>query len=190
MNSIEVIVGEYLKYYPEEKENISKLINLIKHNKEDIFNRKNYDGHITASGFIYCLSEEKLLLLEYKALNILLQPGGHVENDDQDIISAAKREIFEETGLSDMQIISICNDINVPFDINIHYIPANKKKQEDEHYHYDFRYLFIINKLEDITINYSESNDYRWIDINSLLTNKRFDSAIKKIISLIKKNSN
>ncbi len=188
-NDIERIVSEYLTYYPEERVNMSKLIELIIHNKENIsnlFNRKNFEGHITASGFIYCLSEDKLLLLEHKSLNKFLQPGGHVEKEDSEMISAAKREVLEETGISNMECVSISGDINVPFDINSHYIPANEKKHEDGHYHHDFRYLFIINRLEDITIDYNESNDYKWVSVSSLLDDGNFGLSIKKIVSLIR----
>ena len=190
-NKIEKIVNDYLEYYPEEKDNMFKLIELINHNKENIsnlFNRKNFEGHITASGFIYCLSEDKLLLLEHKSLNRFLQPGGHVEKDDSEMISTAKREILEETGIKDLESVSISDDVNVPFDINSHFIPANPKKQEDGHYHHDFRYLFVVDKVEDITIDYNESNDYKWVSVSDLLNDERFGLTIKKIVSLIEQN--
>jgi len=31
----------------------------------------------------------------------------------------------------------------IPIDIDTHYIPENKKKDERQHFHHDFRYIFI-----------------------------------------------
>ena len=189
-NNIKEIINKYLEYYPLEKDNMSKLIELV-NNEEDIsnlFNRKNFNGHITASGFIYCKSENKLLLLEHKALNKYLQPGGHVEKEDNEMIDAAKREIKEETGIINLDNIGISNDINIPFDINSHYIPANEKKKEDGHYHHDFRYLFTIDTLEDINIDYNESNNYKWVSIDDVINDDKFGLSIKKIVDLIEKN--
>ena len=190
-NNIKEIINKYLEYYPQEKDNLSKLIELV-NNEEDVsnlFNRKNFKGHITVSGFIYCKSERKLLLLEHKALNKYIQPGGHVEKEDNQMIDAAKREIKEETGLSNLNNISIINDINIPFDINSHYIPENVKKMEDEHYHHDFRYLFTVDNIEHINIDYNESNNYKWVSIDDIINDDNFGLSIKKIVTLIDENN-
>ena len=91
-NDIENIVLKYLENFPEESENLVKLSTLIENNNNNysnIFSRKNFEGHITASGFIYCIAEKKLLLLEHKSLKKFLQPGGHVELVDNKMIDDA-----------------------------------------------------------------------------------------------------
>ncbi len=184
------LIKKYLEYYPEEVESTSMLVKLVNDNKdnnENLINRKNFQGHLTASGFIYCIENGKLLLLEHKSLKCFLQPGGHVEAIDNEMIDAAKREIEEETGLKDLDIISIDDEINVPFDIDSHFIPKNEKKNEDEHYHHDFRYFFTINSLEDIKIDFNESNGYRWVDLDILESHPRFAKVLGKIRKMIKK---
>ena len=189
--NIKKIFEEYIEYYPEEKENLSKLELLLEHNKDNVdnlFNRKNFEGHITASGYIYCLSTNRLLLLEHKALNKFLQPGGHVESVDDEIIDSAKREILEETGISDIDNIGLTDNYNVPFDINSHIIPKNDKKEEDEHYHHDFRYLFVIDKEEDVKLDFNESTGFKWVDIEDLLNDDKYGLTIKKIKKMINTN--
>ena len=127
----------------------------------------------------------QILLLHFKKRNGYSIPGGTAE-ENESIKDTVLREVLEETGISNMECVSISGDINVPFDINSHYIPANEKKHEDGHYHHDFRYLFIINRLEDITIDYNESNDYKWVSVSSLLDDGNFGLSIKKIVSLIR----
>lgn len=192
-NDIKNIIIQYLNFYPGEKDNLRQLLELVNDNINDstnLFNRKNFQGHITASGFIYCIEESKLLLLEHKALKKFLQPGGHVELVDGEMLDTAKREIFEETGLKDLDIVSISDDINIPFDINTHLIPANEKKAENEHYHHDFRYLFTIDKIEDVELDYNESTGYKWISIDELRNDEKFSYVIDKIESLIDKKKN
>jgi hypothetical protein len=61
--------------------------------------------------------------------------------------------------------------INI-FDIDIHFIPENKK--EKGHYHYDIRFLLQVTSDEDYMQN-EESNALAWIDKNKekLPTNER-----------------
>ena len=178
------IIQEYLKYYSDEKENINKLINFVEQSKEnnkDIYDSKNPEGHITASGFIYAKKDKKFLLLEHKKAKKWLQPGGHVEKEDQTILETAKREIFEETGLKDLELINFFENKEIPFDINTHYIPENPNKNMPEHYHHDFRFLFTIDKIEDVKIAKDESNAYKWVDINEMQEINNFKIIIEKI---------
>ena len=186
--NIEEVLKKYIEIFPKEEEKLNKLSLLIKSNKDNynnLFNRKNFDGHITASGYIYSKNQKKILLLEHKALKKYLQPGGHVELYDNDIINAAKREIFEETGIKELESINISINTNVPFDINTHIIPRNEKKNEDEHYHHDFRYLFIVDNTEDIEIDLQESNGYKWVDIQEIKNKENFVGIVDKILNLL-----
>ena len=57
-NDVMSIIRQYLDFYPEEKDNLIQLVELVNNNKDynNLFNRKNFQRHITASGFIYCIS--------------------------------------------------------------------------------------------------------------------------------------
>lgn len=185
-NNVENIVAGYLRKYPDESEKLIKLCSLIKNNNmySNLFSRKNFEGHITSSAFIYCIDERKLLLLEHKTLKKFLQPGGHIETIDTRIIDAAKREVLEETGLNDFNINSIDDDTDIPFDIDTHFIPNNDKKNEKGHYHHDFRYLFTVFKTQDVKLDYNESTGYKWVSIDELKNQERFVAIIDKIENL------
>ncbi len=186
-SNLQKILKQYLSYFPEEKDRLSKLSGLVNlsGNSSDIFDRKNFLGHITASGFIYNPLRGELLLLEHKSLKKFLQPGGHVENIDSGLLSAAKREVFEETGLRSLKLVSLSDDINVPFDIDSHFIPKNDKKGEDEHYHHDFRYLFITDNSNNVEINPDESNGYKWVKVSNLEKTKELGGIVRKIRALL-----
>lgn len=192
-NNIDQILTNYLKYFPKEKENLKQLINFIEQSKtlnEDIFSSTNTVGHITASGYIYSKKEKKLLLLKHKKLGKWLQPGGHVEKVDKTILDTAKREIFEETGLKDLELVNLSINNAIPFDINTHFIPESPKKNMPAHYHHDFRFLFTIDKIEDVKIDTEESNGYKWIDISDLQDADNMNVIIGKINKILNSDLN
>ena len=92
-------------------------------------------GHYTASAFVLSPDGRDLLLIEHAKLARWLQPGGHVDPDDADLVAAARREGAEETGLHDLELLQ-----PAPFDLDVHVIPA--RKADPEHRHFDVRYLF------------------------------------------------
>ncbi len=184
------IIEKYLRSFPNEKEHLNQLNEFIVKSKqrgENIFSSKNTIGHITASGYIYSKTNKKLLLLEHKKLSKLLQPGGHVEEKDETILDTVRREIFEETGLKDLQLLGIDIDKSVPIDINTHFIPENIKTNMPCHYHHDFRYLFVVNEIRDVKIDENESNSYQWVCTEKLCNNEMFSNVIKKINKVLSK---
>lgn len=186
--NIEEIISSYLKYFPKEKENLKQLINFIEESKlkkADIYDSRNTVGHITASGFVFSKKDKKILLLEHKKLGKWLQPGGHVEEFDKTILDTAKREIFEETGLKDLDLVSLSINNNIPFDINTHFIPESPKKNMPAHYHHDFRFLFTVEEISKVEIDNQESNGYKWLDINELHDTSNMNIIIDKINKIL-----
>jgi len=137
----------YLSFYTDEDERIASLLQQFKM-ESDIFDRKTMPGHITASGI--GIEDGKIFMIFHPFLKKWLQPGGHVDRGELPLI-AAQREVLEETGR--VSVVHPWHLQNVmPFDIDVHHIPANKSKNEPAHFHYDFRYLLSIDKtpLHDI----------------------------------------
>lgn len=143
MQNVDVkFVDMLMMYLSENEREESSVFKIIKHLESDpsnIFNRKNYAGHITSSGIV--LNDEKLLLIHHPFLGKWIQPGGHVE-DGESPMDASIREVFEETGFATKPHPWHLEN-KIPFDINIHEIPENKKKGEEGHLHFDFRYLLV-----------------------------------------------
>lgn len=183
------ILNRYLDYFPEEKESLEQLEDFIEQNKENqeaIYSSKNTVGHVTASGFLYDKRDKKLLLLKHKKLEKWLQPGGHSEKIDNSLLETAKREIFEETGLKNLDLVKWSGNDIIPFDINTHLIPKNPNKNMPAHYHHDFRFLFVVEKMEAIKIDEKESNGYIWANIDEIqdLENReRIIEKLKKILN-------
>lgn len=136
------ILARYLKVFPTEATELNLLIQQISAGDE-LNNRKTLPGHITGSAFVLSPDKTKLLLVHHKILQQWFQPGGHWDPGESDPLQAARREAVEETGvrIADYLPLDVAQPL-VPMDIDSHYIPANSGRNEFEHYHHDFRYVF------------------------------------------------
>ncbi len=115
-------------------------------------------GHFTASAFVLSPSRDQLLLIRHKKLGLWLQPGGHIESTDRDVLSAATREVREETGLSQLVVESPL------FDLDVHEIPA--WQDTPAHLHHDIRALLI---AQDLAVEGADdAAEARWFPLQEL----------------------
>lgn len=171
---------EYTARFNNEQSRIEALTTFLKANDEArLYDRKNFEGHITASAFVVNDSRNALLMIKHKALNRWLQPGGHVETADEFLISAALREAIEETGIPTDKISPVYPHI---FDVDSHAIPANPKKNEPAHVHHDIRFLFKYSSASELEFNADEVTAAKWISIDEVLKYPDFQIVVNKVI--------
>jgi 8-oxo-dGTP pyrophosphatase MutT (NUDIX family) len=99
--------------------------------------RSEPSAHFTASAFVVDERCAQACLVMHAKLGRLLQPGGHLEDDDESLEAAALREAREETALE----LQLHPSAPRPFDLDIHEIPPSFG--EPAHWHLDVRYLFV-----------------------------------------------
>jgi len=146
---------------------------------EDPITRELFDpGHFTASSFVVSPERDALLLIYSEKFTIWVQPGGHIDADDPSPVHAALRELAEETGL-----FMMAESHEWPiFDVDIHKIPANDKKQEPPHRHYDIRFLFEATTTR--LAPGAEVRDARWVPFEKItedITDRSVVRAVEKI---------
>ena len=185
------LLEKYLLLFPEEQQRQIALINYLNSHKDDeLTDWNNFDGHIVAGGFIYAKEENKFLVLYHNDLKMFLYPGGHVDSSDVNTLEASKREILEETGLSNLEQLKLTEDALIPIDIDTHKIGYNERLNLPEHYHFDFRYLFMVDKISDIKTDVEELSSYKWISVEELSNDPNYGmvaNKIKKVLSSNKK---
>ncbi len=144
----------------------------------DPFSRSQFEpGHFTASAFVLSPDQQCILLIFHSKLHLWLQPGGHVDPEDSSLIAAAKREVAEETGLTAVTQIGAGL-----FDLDVHGIPANTKKAEPSHAHFDARIL-----LQSHTLDFEAGSDAlaaRWTPLGDFLkpTDIETDESVMRAI--------
>ncbi len=123
-----------------ETDSLKKFKDLLAlQDKEDIFSRTRLARHIVA-GALVVDRNGNVLLNHHKALDKWLHFGGHSDGDENSL-NVAKREVMEESGITDYDDLG-----GKIVDIDVHTIPENKKKNEPEHFHYDIRFVFVVDK--------------------------------------------
>ena len=160
----------YSSPYREEVVFINRFIELLTHPR--CYFRDHLPGHITGSAWIIDPQKKVVLLTHHAKLNKWLQPGGHADGEEN-IFDVAKKEMEEETGITNStKPISF-------FDIDIHQIPA--RKDFPAHDHYDIRFLFESDSSTPLAIS-NESIDLKWIKWNELDNYTEANSSINRML--------
>lgn len=169
-------ISEYCEFFNEE---LGLFGDILKN--PDLQNRKNMQGHLATKSFLLSNDGSKVLLLHHKALDKWLQPGGHVDIEDKSLVEAARRELIEETGLSSVFYFPVnLENRHLPINIECSQIPERLEKEETEHTHYDFSFVFVARENASLTIDQSESNGANWISFEEFKQNTNFtETAIR-----------
>lgn len=151
------IVKDYLRNYTFDGK-VSATIASMWQDDLDMGCRGTFPAHFTVSAIL--LNGSQVLRIHHIGLGLWLFPGGHLEHEEapQD---AAKRELLEETGILGRLLL------DTPVHIDCHRIPANPKKMEPDHHHFDLRYLFV-EVGGTLSIEFQEVSSARWIGLAGL----------------------
>ncbi len=175
------VLENYQKKFAGDSHVNSFLEYLDKNN--NCIDRKNMNGHVTVSGLV--VDNNKVLLLFHKVGNRYQQPGGHIDDVDENIFQAAIREVKEETGMDTERVEGIYG--RIPISLDIHKIDERIEKEEGEHLHFDMMVLLKLkNPKQKIVEQIEEVGDVKWVDINNeeLFSNMNtFKKALEKLDS-------
>ncbi len=137
-------------------------------------------GHFTASAFVLSRDGARLLMIFHSKLHRWLQPGGHIDRSDASVVAAARREVAEETGVRQLLLAPGHPEL---LDVDVHQIPANPRRGEAAHAHYDVRVLF--RALSDDFEAGSDALDARWVALDEVMgldTDESVRRAVRKIM--------
>jgi 8-oxo-dGTP pyrophosphatase MutT (NUDIX family) len=184
------IVDNYLDFFPNEEASLTELIKNLGNKALDLRHRTTIPaGHMTASGILVSDDKTHVLMQGHKSLAMPVVPGGHYDDDDIHLSETALREALEETGVQGLRLHSWHQEHDgIPLDINIHPIPANPRKGEGAHQHFEFRYVLVANKGYDASYAYAKANfDANEVtDVYSVpIRGHVFDASISQAIAKI-----
>ena len=134
------LLRDYTPADPREQEFLRRMRDLLGAGSGDAASpgacaRTRYaPGHFTVSAFVVSEDHARIALIFHPKFRRWLQPGGHIEATDTTLDAAARREIAEESGITDLRRQGGL------FDLDVHDIPAGK---EPAHLHFDLRLLYV-----------------------------------------------
>ncbi len=171
-NQLNELLQKHKPFNKQEAIFTEQMIAFVKEHS-DCFERTLLIGHVTGSAWIVDKSRQFTLLTHHRKLDKWFQTGGHCDGDS-DVLNVALKEAQEETGLTDIEVIS--SDI---FDIDIHEIP--ERKGIPAHLHYDVRFLLEADMNEPLTIS-SESSDLAWVAISEVQKLNDSESIMRMVL--------
>ena len=156
-----------------ERDMLSQTLDFIQAHPTTCADRTLLSGHLTASAWVLDQSHLYVLLTKHRKLCRWLQLGGHADGDC-DLKRVALREAQEESGL-----VSITPGSMLPFDIDVHTIPA--RNEVPTHLHYDVRFWFTADINEPLIVS-QESTDLKWISLHDLESESLSDPSLRRML--------
>lgn len=125
---------------------------------EDIFSRDNKIAHITASAWVVNKNRDRILMIYHNIYDSWSWMGGHADGD-RDLLYVAKKEVLEESGLTQVQAVSD----NI-FSLETLTVDGHEKNENyvPSHLHLNITYLLEANEEEPLIINPDETSGVAW----------------------------
>jgi 8-oxo-dGTP pyrophosphatase MutT (NUDIX family) len=169
--SVLTLLTQYTTQDPLEQQSLIFIQNFVT-NHERYWSRKTLEGHLTASAWITNAECNKAVLLHHGKLNIWVQPGGHIDDEDESLLAASMREAQEETGLNKLSLMR-----GGLFDVDVHVIP--ERKNEPEHHHLDIRFWFCADN--EALILSDESHELQWLTKTQIYEKTQEESVLRMV---------
>ncbi|MFI0928661.1 NUDIX hydrolase [Streptomyces sp. NPDC021012] len=143
-------VEAYLGRRPGERDALAGLLAALDR-PVDVTARTTLPGHITCGAVVIDRQGRVLHIRHRVSGGLLPTPGGHVQPGDRTLLAAALREVSEEAGIAPGALCLAPQLLGSP-DWGVHDIGADPAKDEPDHRHYDFRYVFYLAGKEPLAI--------------------------------------
>jgi len=160
-----MFIDEINKYNPIsdiEKADKELILDLYNTFGNKLLSRDNKIAHITVSAWITNKSLDKVLMNYHNIFRNWGWLGGHADMMDN-LLDVAKKEIYEESGLKNIKLLS--NHI-----ISLEALPVishiKNGKVISSHIHLNVTYLFMANENDKLVINKNEGSGLKWVKID------------------------
>ena len=179
LNKFEILLKNYEKKYPEEKNIVDSFLKLLKDKWEKWFSRENLEWHFTASILVVNNDISKVLLMHHKKMKKWVFFWWHSEWEIEPV-KIAIRELKEEANISVTES-DLLKDFNC---LTVFDVP--ERKDSPKHKHLNISYVAKINENINFKKQDSEVNEIKWFNINELDRDK-MDFWVRLILEKLEK---
>ena len=149
-------------YNPINEQEISDknlILDLYNTYGDNLLSRGTLIAHITVSAWITNKTMDKVLMNYHNIYKNWGWLGGHADGMD-DLLQVAKKEIYEESGLSNITPLTT----NI---ISLEALPVvshiKNEKFVSSHIHLNVTYLFMANEEDMLVVNKNEGSGLKWV---------------------------
>ncbi|MDD3429450.1 MAG: NUDIX hydrolase [Oscillospiraceae bacterium] len=156
-------IQSYTPQDPFEAAEKDAILNFAQ-NTQDVLLRKSTLAHATASGYVMNPARTRVLMIYHNIYNSWSWTGGHADGET-DLFEVAKREVAEETGLTDLYA-----PVHTPLSVEILPVKAHIKNGGAVpcHLHLNVTYLFIAEETVPLRIKPDENSGVKWLCADAL----------------------
>ncbi|MFM7449639.1 MAG: NUDIX hydrolase [Leptolyngbyaceae cyanobacterium] len=152
------LIQAYTPFNPTEAAHQTAVLDLLATSDRPL-DRDNYEpGHITGSAWVVDQAANQVGLIFHHRFAIWLQPGGHVDAGETDLLAVTLREVWEEMG------ITVDPKHATLFDMDVHPIPETTV--HPRHVHFDIRFLCRVEAQP--ILPGSDAEQGRWFALDEL----------------------
>lgn len=126
--------------------------------------RNNELMHFTASAWVMNPEKTKVLMVHHNIYNAWSWMGGHADGC-ADLLAVAKKELAEESGVTDARLLS-----DTPITLEMIGVQSHEKKGKyiAPHIHLNVTYLFEVDEKTPLRIKEDENSGVMWRDIDDV----------------------
>lgn len=166
----------------QDKKMILKYMNLF----DDVLTRENEIVHFTCSAVVLNKTRDKVLMVYHNIYKSWSWAGGHADGDS-DFLRVAIKEVKEETGVEEINIL----DKNImSLDVLSVLGHVKRGKYVTPHIHISVAYLLEVDENEILKIKEDENSNVGWLPIDTFLDSvkeEHMKPIYQKIIGKAKK---
>lgn len=150
-------IAAYAPWNEQEEADKAAMLLFLQRN-EDALLRSNTIAHFSASGWVVNQDGTRVLMAFHKLYNSWAWLGGHADGE-ADLLRVAHREVMEESGLKQVEIV-----MAEPFSLEILPVFGHEKrgKYVPSHSHLNVTYLFRAHDGEGLHIRPDENSAVGW----------------------------
>ncbi len=179
---------EKYKPYNEQEEKDKQTILKYIDTFDDVLTRNNEFGHFTASSWVVNKERTKVLMIYHNIYKSWAWTGGHADGES-DLLATAIRELKEETGVKNVNVLD--NDI---FSLEIICVNGHIKKGKyvSSHVHLNLTYLLEVDEATELLkMKEDENSGVKWVKIEDVekIVNEKWavENIYKKLNKKLRK---
>ena len=183
MDELRQLVEAYVPYNEQEERDRELILEQIDSGR-DILTRNNKNAHITVSGWVVSPDRKKVLMAYHNIYRSWAWLGGHADGDE-DVRRVIKKEIQEESGLTEVKFLS-----DELFSLEILTVDGHEKRGEyvSSHLHLNVTYLLEADSEEQVSVKADENSGVAWFTPEEALKKSTEPWFVERVYAkLIKK---
>ena len=178
MEQLKKEIEAYLPFNEQEEKDQRQIVRLLDSNP-DLLTRENTFAHITVSAWIVNPDRTKVLMAYHNIYQSWAWLGGHADGNP-DIRAVIRKEIEEESGLTDIQFLT--DEI---FSLESLTVDGHEKRGAyvSSHLHLNLTFLIEADDRLPLRIKPDENSQIAWIDVSEIAEKSTEKWFVERIYS-------